>query len=90
LRASDTRRLSSDELADAARILSPEQYAAEFECDPSAAIQGAYFGKELAPKEELPKPLFKGMDDLTMGDWIRLKSLRFAVASKNWRRPISD
>jgi phage terminase large subunit len=52
LRASDTKRLSADELEDAARILSPEQYAAEFECDAAAAIQGAYWGKELAASEE--------------------------------------
>jgi phage terminase large subunit len=27
--------------------MSPEQYAAEFECDPYAAIQGAYYGTYL-------------------------------------------
>jgi phage terminase large subunit len=32
-------------------MMSPEQFAAEFECDPSAAIQGAYYGKELVVAE---------------------------------------
>ena len=51
LRASETGILPTEELSDARRIMTVEQYAAEFECDPSAAIMGAYFGKEMAQAE---------------------------------------
>ncbi|MFA4974936.1 MAG: terminase family protein [bacterium] len=51
LRAGETGILPPDELADARRIMTAEQYAAEFDCDPSAAIVGAYFGRELAEAE---------------------------------------
>jgi phage terminase large subunit len=44
LRASQTHLLSEFELAESRKVMSPEQYAAEFECDPYAAIQGAYYG----------------------------------------------
>jgi phage terminase large subunit len=47
LRASQTHLLPEAELADARRQMSPEQYASEFECDPYAAIQGAYYGSYL-------------------------------------------
>ena len=52
LRASETGILDADELADARRGMTAEEYAAEFECDPLAAIMGAYFGKELARAEQ--------------------------------------
>ena len=51
LRASDTGLLSADELADARRSMTPEQYEQEFECSFDAAILGAYFGKEIAQSE---------------------------------------
>lgn len=51
LRASQTGILDAEELADARRSMTPEQFAAEFECDPSAAVLGAYFGKELQRAE---------------------------------------
>lgn len=51
LRASQTDILDPDELIDAKRSMTVEQYAAEFECDPSAAVMGAYFGKELQQAE---------------------------------------
>lgn len=51
LRASETGIIDDAELEDARRSTTPEQYAAEFECDPSAAIIGAYFGKEIAEAE---------------------------------------
>ncbi|CCH49631.1 terminase large subunit domain-containing protein [Pseudodesulfovibrio piezophilus] len=43
-RASDTNIIDQDELAAAAREMSPEEYEQEFECSFSAAIRGAYFG----------------------------------------------
>lgn len=51
LRASETAILPDDELRDAQRIMTPEQYASEFECDPTAAIMGAYYGRDIAEAE---------------------------------------
>lgn len=48
LRASETDILPKAELIEAAKDMTPEQYAQEFECSFEAAILGAYFGKELA------------------------------------------
>ena len=47
LRASQTHILPESELADARRMMAPEQYDSEFECDPYAAILGAYYGKDI-------------------------------------------
>ena len=51
LRASDTGLLHPDELEDARRSMTPEQYEQEFECSFEAAILGAYYGKEIAQAE---------------------------------------
>ncbi len=51
LKASETGLLSAAELALAARDLSEEQYAQEFECSFEAAIAGAYYGKLMAAAE---------------------------------------
>jgi len=45
LRASETGIIDEEELSDARRTMSEEAYAAEFECDPNAAVIGAYYGK---------------------------------------------
>ena len=50
-RASETKILSPDELADATKGMTPEQMAQEMECSFDAAILGAYFGKEVAEAE---------------------------------------
>jgi hypothetical protein len=47
LRASQTGLLDKEELEDAAKMMSQDQYLAEFECDFESAIVGAYYGKEL-------------------------------------------
>jgi hypothetical protein len=47
LRASQTGLLDKEELDDAAKMMSQDQYLAEFECDFESAIVGAYYGKEL-------------------------------------------
>ena len=47
LRASQTNLLPSSELADAAKMMSQDQYLQEFECDFESAILGAYYGKEM-------------------------------------------
>ncbi len=46
-RASDTGYVEADELEAARKQMSEEQYAQEFECSWTAAIQGAYYGKLL-------------------------------------------
>ena len=51
LPASKTSILGADELADARRTMSPEQYEQEFECSFEAAIAGAYYGKQMAAAE---------------------------------------
>lgn len=47
LRASQTGLLPSEELEDAKKSMSEDQYLQEFECDFESAILGAYFGKEM-------------------------------------------
>lgn len=51
LRASESGLLDVDELSDARAAVTPEQYSQEFECSFEAAIQGAYWGKELSELE---------------------------------------
>ena len=52
LKASQTRLVDEEELASARKLMTPEQYAQEYECSFEAAIQGAYWGKEMAAAEE--------------------------------------
>jgi phage terminase large subunit len=47
LRASETGLLAADELADARKGMSEDQYNQEFECSFEAAIQGAYFATQM-------------------------------------------
>jgi len=47
LRASQTGILDKEELEDAAKTMTEDQYLQEFECDFESAILGAYFGKEM-------------------------------------------
>jgi phage terminase large subunit len=51
LRASATNVLDPDELLALRKTQTPEQYEQEFECSFTAAIIGAYFGKEMAEAE---------------------------------------
>lgn len=51
LKASATGLLPSEELAQAQRDMTAEQYAQEFECSFDAAVVGAYFGRDLAEAE---------------------------------------
>lgn len=51
LRASETDLLPSSEIMDMRRTMTPEQFEQEAECSFEAAIQGAYFGKEMAQAE---------------------------------------
>ena len=47
LRASQTGLLADEELKDAAKSMTQDQYLQEFECDFESAIIGAYYGKEM-------------------------------------------
>ena len=47
LRASQTGLLGKEELEDAAKTMTQDQYLQEFECDFESAILGAYYGKEM-------------------------------------------
>jgi phage terminase large subunit len=47
LRASQTNLLAKEELEDAAKSMTQDQYLQEFECDFESAILGAYYGKEM-------------------------------------------
>ena len=51
LRASESGILPQSELDEVRTQLTPEQYAQEFECDFSAALPGAYFGREMVQAE---------------------------------------
>jgi phage terminase large subunit len=50
-KASETGILPAEELADMRADMTPEEYEQEMECNPDAAIRGAYWGKELAAAE---------------------------------------
>ena len=47
LRASQTGLLANEELKDAAKSMTQDQYLQEFECDFESAILGAFYGKEM-------------------------------------------
>lgn len=51
LRASQTGIIADEELADARRTMTAEQYAQEYECSFDAAVVGAYYGKEVSIAE---------------------------------------
>lgn len=48
LKASETGLVDPDELADAAKAMTPEQFDQEYECSFDAAIVGAYYGKAMS------------------------------------------
>ena len=52
LRASQTGIIDQGELEDARRQMTPEQYAAEYECSFDAAIVGAFYGRDVALAEQ--------------------------------------
>ncbi|CAB4147916.1 hypothetical protein UFOVP1020_47 [uncultured Caudovirales phage] len=52
LRASKTGLVAPDELESARKLMTPEQYAQEYECSFEAAITGAYWGREMAAAED--------------------------------------
>ena len=63
LRASESGILDDDELAAARKQLTPDQYAQEFECDFSAALAGAYFGREMVAAGREGRITAVGLDE---------------------------
>lgn len=51
LKASETGLIAQSELDDAKKIMTPEQYAQEYECSFDAAIVGAYYGTTISQLE---------------------------------------
>jgi len=51
LKASETGLLDDEELADARRMMSEDEFAQEYECSFEAAVKGAYYGKEMNDAE---------------------------------------
>lgn len=51
LKASETGLVPDDELADARKSMTEDQYEQEFECSFQAAVVGAYYGREMGQAE---------------------------------------
>jgi len=51
LKASETNLIAAEELADARKSMSEDQYEAEYECSFQAAVIGAYYGREMQQAE---------------------------------------
>jgi phage terminase large subunit len=77
LRASQTKLIDGAELADARSMMTPEQYAQEYECSFDAAVTGAYYAREITLAETENRigkvPLDRSADvfaswDLGIGD----------------------
>lgn len=51
LKASETGLLPQEELEDARKAMSEEQYAAEYECSFAAGVIGSYFGRDMETAE---------------------------------------
>lgn len=51
LKASETGLLDAKELADARKMMTPDEYAQEYECSFEAAVRGAYYAHEMNKAE---------------------------------------
>jgi len=71
-KASETGLIGAEELAAARRAMTDDQYAQEYECSFEAAIQGAYYGKEMAEADNDKRicrvPYDKSTDVITAWD----------------------
>lgn len=52
LKASETKIVSEKELVDARKTMSEDQFEQEYECSFQAAVQGAYYGREMTQAEK--------------------------------------
>lgn len=68
LKASETGIVDRDELADAKRMLSADEYEQEFECSFEAAIKGAFYGEELK-RARLEGRIARIPIDRSLGVW---------------------
>lgn len=95
LRASKTGLIDEEELRDARRSMTEEQYAQEYECSFDAAVRGAYYGKEIALAETEGRirsvPLDLNADvfaswDLGIGDMMAIWIGQIVGAEWHWLR----
>jgi hypothetical protein len=56
LKASATGLIDADELADAKKVMSDDEYAQEYECSFEAAVRGAYYAREIERAEAADPP----------------------------------
>lgn len=63
-RASQTGILNADELSAARREMGEDKYLQEFECSFTAAVEGSYYGNQLAELEEQGRMCEVSRDDL--------------------------
>lgn len=91
LKASETRILPEQELAEARRAMGDDRYEQEFECSFEAAILGAYYGKEMRLAEDQKRigvvpyepnlPVYTAWD-LGIGDTTAIWFAQFHGAQK--------
>lgn len=91
LKASATGVIDQKELEDAKRMMTPEQYAQEYECSFDAAVKGAYYGKDIEQAENENRicvvPHDRSADtfaswDLGIGDMMSIWI--FQIVGKEW------
>jgi hypothetical protein len=95
LKASVTKLIDDEELTDARRSLTPEQYAQEYECSFNAAVMGAYYGRDMeqaAAEDRIGKvPHDRAADtfaswDLGIGDSMALWTFQIVGREWHWLR----
>lgn len=93
LRASQTNIIAAEELRDAQRTMTPEQFAQEYECSFDAAIRGAYYAKDVSQAEADGRirsvPYDKAADvfaawDLGIGDMMSIWFGQIIGAEWHW------
>lgn len=95
LYAAQTGLIAEDELKDARRTMTPEQYAQEYECSFDAAVKGAYYAKEVTLAETEGRirtvPFDRNADvfaawDLGIGDAMSIWFGQIVGAEWHWLR----
>lgn len=95
LKASQTQIIHVNELEDAKRTMTPEQYAQEYECSFDAAVKGAYYAKEVTTAEDDNRitsvPIDKAADvfaawDLGIGDQMAIWLGQWVGKELHWLR----
>lgn len=95
LLATETGIIAEDELKDARRTMTPEQFAQEYLCSFDAAVKGSYYAKEVALAETENRiravPFDRNADvfaawDLGIGDMMSLWFGQIVSAEWHWIR----